>query len=133
MCPSGRIYCVNLFFHIMPVHFMLVFLLALLAFLDLFLHILLGLRFEFGDLLWVQHVLLGGGFVQDLDTFIAVSAGSHLQGSAEVIVQSKYIGTEVDQKRNAMDMTIASGVVERSVPPDVTFVRITSEKENSTQ
>lgn len=112
---------------------MLVFLLALLAFLDLFLHIPLGLRFEFGDLLWIQHVLLSGGFVQDSDTFIAVSAGGHLQGSAEVIVQSKDIGTEVDQKRNAVDVTVASSVVERCVPPDVTFVRITSEKENRTQ
>lgn len=133
MCPSGRIYCANLFFYIIPVHFMLVFLLALLAFLDLFLHVLLGLRFQFGDLLWVQHVLLGGSFVQDSDTFIAVSAGSHLQGSAEVIVQSKYIGTKVDQKRNTVDVTIASGMVERCVPPDVTFVRIASEKENSIQ
>lgn len=112
---------------------MLVFLLALLTFLDLFLYIPLGLCFEFGDLLWIQHVLLGGGFVQDSDTFVAVSAGSHLQGSAEVVVQSKDIGTKVDQKRNAMDVTIASSVVERCVPPDVTFVRITSEEENSTE
>lgn len=127
----GRIYGANLFFHIIPVHFMLVFLLALLAFLDLFLHVPLGLRFEFGDLLWIQYVLLSGGFVQNSDTFIAISAGSCLQGSAEVIVQSKDIGTEVDQKRNTVDVTIASSVVERRVPPNVTFVWITSEKENS--
>ena len=117
----------------MPVHFMLVFLLALLTFFDLFLHIPLGLCFEFGDLLWVQHVLLGGSFVQDLDTFIAVSAGSHLQGSAEVVVQGEDVGTKVDQKRHTMDVPIASSMVERRVPPDVTFVWITSEKENSTQ
>lgn len=110
---------------------MLMFLLALLAFLDLFLHIPLGLCFEFGDPLWVQDVLLSGGFVQDSDTFIAISAGCHLQGSAEIIVQSKDIGSEVDQKGNTVDVTIASSMVERSVPPDVTFVRITSGKENS--
>lgn len=111
---------------------MLVFLLSLLTFFNLFLHIPLGLGFLFGDLLWVQQVLLCGSFVQDSDTFMAISAGSHLKRSAEVIVQSKYIGTKVDQKGNTVDVTIASSMVERSAPPDVTFVWITSEKENST-
>lgn len=133
MCPFGRIYCADLFFRVIPVHFMLVFLLALLALLDLFLHVPLGLCFEFGDPLWVQHVLLGGSFVQDSDAFIAVPAGGHLQGSAEVVVQGKYIGTEVDQKRNAVDVTVASSVVESCVPPDVTLVRVAAEEENSTQ
>lgn len=133
MCPFGRGYCASIFFHIIPVHFMLVFLLSLLTFLNLFLHISLGLGFLFGYLLWVQQVLLRGSFVQDSDTFMAISAGSHLKRSAEVIVQSKYIGTEVDQKGNAVDVTIASSMVERSAPPDVTFVWITSKKENSTE
>lgn len=112
---------------------MLVFLLALLTFLDLSLNVPLGLCLLFGDLLWVQQVLLGGSFVQDLDTLLAVPAGSCLQGSAQVVVQGKDVGTEVDQKRDAVEVAIAGSVMQGRVPPDVTLVRITPGRENSTQ
>lgn len=109
------------------------FLLALLTLLDLSLHVPLGLCLLFGDLLWVQQVLLGGSFVQDLHALPAVPAGSCLQGRAQVVVQSKDVGTEVDQKGNTVEVTIAGSVVQGRVPPDVTLVWVTPARENSTQ
>lgn len=133
MRSSGRIHCANLFFDVIPVHFVLVFLLALLTFLDLSLDVPLGLCLLLGDLLGVQQVLLGGSFVQDLDALLAVPAGSCLQGSAQVVVQSKDVGPKVDEERDAVDVAIAGGVVQGCVPPDVTLVWIAPGRENSTQ
>lgn len=112
---------------------MLVLLLALLTFLDLSLDVPLGLCLLFGDLLWVQQVLLGGGFVQDLDAVLAVPAGRRLQRGAQVVVQGEDVGPEVDQERDAVDVAIAGSEVQRRVPPDVTLVRIAPAGENSAQ
>lgn len=133
MCSFGGTHRANPFFNIIPVHFMLVLLLALLTFLDLSLDVPLGLCLLFGDLLWVQQVLLGGGFVQDLDAVLAVPAGRRLQRGAQVVVQGEDVGPEVDQKRDAVDVAIAGSEVQGRVPPDVTLVRIAPAGENSAQ
>lgn len=112
---------------------MLVFLLAPLTLLDLPLDVPLGLCLLLGDLLWVEHVLLSGSFVQDLHTLLAVPAGSRLQGSAQVVVQGKDVGSKADQKGDTVDVAIAGSVVQGRVPPDVTLVWITPGRENSTQ
>lgn len=81
------------------------------------------------DQFWVEGDLPGGGRVQISNTIHVALGGCHVQRCVIVIVQTPKVGTESYQEGERTEVAVGSCQVEWRVPPDITFVWITSKKQ----